>query len=100
MKYLCLICTEKVIEQMSEAVAEQHFQEYAEFTDAIRASGHTLAVTGFCHPAQLLRSEYGMPDHDNGWALRRNQRAAWRLLSYRNSRSERGHPGGFKDSGG
>ena len=40
MRYLCLICAEKVMEQMPEADAERHFQEYAEFTGAIRESGH------------------------------------------------------------
>ena len=43
MKYLCLICAEKVMEQMSEADAKQHYEEYREFTDAIRASGHLIA---------------------------------------------------------
>jgi len=40
MKFLCLICAEKTMEQMSEAEAGQHFQDYTEFTDAIRQSGH------------------------------------------------------------
>ena len=44
MKYLCLICAEKVMEQMSAAAAAQHFQEYAEFTASIRASGHFLGA--------------------------------------------------------
>jgi hypothetical protein len=43
MKYLCLISAEKVMEQMSEADAERHFQEYTEFTEAIRQSGHYVA---------------------------------------------------------
>ena len=42
MKYLCLICAEKVMEQMTETAAEQHFQEYTEFTNEIRTSGHYL----------------------------------------------------------
>ncbi len=29
MKYLCLICAEKVMEHMPEAEAKRHFQEYA-----------------------------------------------------------------------
>lgn len=43
MKYLCLICAEKVMEDMEPAAADRHFEEYAEFTEAIRASGHYLA---------------------------------------------------------
>ena len=40
MKYLCLICAEKVMEQMPKADADQHFEEYREFTEGIRKSGH------------------------------------------------------------
>ncbi len=43
MKFLCLICAEKVMEQMSEADAAEHYREYAEFTEAIRRSGHFIA---------------------------------------------------------
>jgi hypothetical protein len=50
MKYLCLICAEKVMEQMTEAAAEQHFQEYTEFTDGIRASGHYLSCNRLLPP--------------------------------------------------
>lgn len=42
MKYLCLICAETVMEQMTEAVAKKHLEEYSEFTQAIRDSGHYL----------------------------------------------------------
>jgi hypothetical protein len=42
MKYLCLICAETVMEQMTEADAEKHYEEYSEFTEAIRGSGHFL----------------------------------------------------------
>jgi len=40
MKYLCLICAETVMEQMSAAEAEQQLEEYRRFTEEIRASGH------------------------------------------------------------
>lgn len=42
MKYLCLICAETVMEQMTEAAAEKHYEEYSEFTEAIRESEHFL----------------------------------------------------------
>ena len=42
MKFICLICAEKVMEQMPEAAARTHFQEYAEFIEEIRRSGHYL----------------------------------------------------------
>lgn len=44
MKYLCLICAEKVMEQMPEADATRHFQEYAEFTARIKKSGHFVGA--------------------------------------------------------
>lgn len=40
MKFLCLICAEKVMEQMTEADAERHYLDYEVFTQAIRKSGH------------------------------------------------------------
>ena len=40
MKYLCLICAETVMEQMTEVDAERHYEEYSEFTEAIRESGY------------------------------------------------------------
>lgn len=43
MRYICLICAERVMEQMPEEDAARHFQEYAEFTDAIKESGHFVA---------------------------------------------------------
>jgi len=51
MKYLCLICAEKVMEQMTDADAERHYQEYAEFTGAIRKSGHFLGSNRLLPPA-------------------------------------------------
>lgn len=44
MKYLCLICAEKVMEQMPDADAERHFAEYAEFTREIKKSGHFIGA--------------------------------------------------------
>jgi hypothetical protein len=40
MKFVCLICAEKVMEQMPVADAEKHYEEYREFTESIRRSGH------------------------------------------------------------
>lgn len=44
MKYLCLICAETVMEYMSEANAARHYEEYAEFIDDIRRSGHFVGA--------------------------------------------------------
>ncbi len=51
MKYLCLICAEKVMEQMTEADAENHFEEYRVFTEAIRRSGHYVGCNRLLPPA-------------------------------------------------
>jgi hypothetical protein len=50
MKYLCLICAEKVMEQMTETAAEQHFQDYTDFTNEIRESGHYLGCNRLLPP--------------------------------------------------
>lgn len=42
MKFLCIICAEKVMEQLEPADAADHFREYAEFTAAIRESRHFI----------------------------------------------------------
>ena len=42
MKYLCLICAETVMEQMTETDAAKHLEEYEAFTRAIKQSGHYL----------------------------------------------------------
>lgn len=51
MKFLCLICAERTMEQMSEAEAQRHFTDYTEFTDAIRASGHFIGCNRLLPPA-------------------------------------------------
>ena len=45
MKYLCLICAEfeAMMEGMSKADAESHFEEYRQFTNDIRNGGHLIA---------------------------------------------------------
>ncbi len=50
MKYLCLICAETLMEQMTEADAEKHYQDYAEFTEAIRRSGQFLGCNRLLPP--------------------------------------------------
>lgn len=52
MKYLCLICAEKVMEQMPKVDADRHFEEYKEFTESIRKSGHFVDCNRLL-PAQV-----------------------------------------------
>jgi hypothetical protein len=51
MKFLCLICAEKVMEQMPEAAALKHFEEYRTFTENIRRSGHFVGCNRLLPPA-------------------------------------------------
>ena len=50
MKFLCLICAEKMMEQMPKADAEKHFDEYREFTAGIRKRGHFIGVNRLLPP--------------------------------------------------
>ena len=54
MKYLCLICAETAMEQMTAADAEQHYEEYADFTKAIKESGHYLGCNRLQPPAAAI----------------------------------------------
>lgn len=51
MKFLCLIRAEKVMEQMPAADAARHFEDYREFTAAIRKSGHYVGCNRLLPPA-------------------------------------------------
>lgn len=51
MKFLCLVCAEKVMEQMPEADAEKHYRDYTEFTEAIRKSGHFIGCNRLLPPS-------------------------------------------------
>ena len=44
MKFMCLICAEKMMEHMDPAAAERHYQEYAEFTRDIKQGGHFVSA--------------------------------------------------------
>jgi hypothetical protein len=54
MKFLCIICAEKVMEQMSDAEAARHYEEYREFTAAIRASGNLVDCNRLLPPASAM----------------------------------------------
>ena len=50
-KYLCLIAAEQVMEQMEPGFAARHYDEYREFTDDIRKSGHLVSSNRLVPPA-------------------------------------------------
>jgi hypothetical protein len=54
MKYLCLIFAETLMEQMPEADAEKHSEEYREFTEGIRKSGHFLGCNRLLPPEAAI----------------------------------------------
>ena len=70
MKYLCLICAEKVMEQMSETDAEQHYEEYAQFTRSIRESGKITTTDGpFAETKEQIGGYYVIEARDLNEAI-------------------------------
>lgn len=86
MKYLCLICAEKVMEQMPRADADKHFEEYREFTDAIRQSGHYLGCNRLLPPdaASTVRVRNGRVSVTDGpWIETKEQLGGYYLIEAR-----------------
>jgi hypothetical protein len=61
MKFLCLICADTLMEDMSEADAAKHYRDYEIFTDEIRRSGHFISCNRLLPPehAKTLRVRNG-----------------------------------------
>jgi len=51
MKFLCLICAEKVMEQMAPEDADRHYEDYRKFTAAISQSGNYVGGNRLLPPA-------------------------------------------------
>jgi hypothetical protein len=86
MKFLCLICAEQVMEQMSAADAAAHFAEYARFTDEIRASGHYLGCNRLLPPAEAttIRVRNGkVAATDGPWVETKEQLGGYYLIEAR-----------------
>ena len=68
MKFLCLISAEKCMETMPEAVAARHFEDYREFTAAIRKSGHFVGCNRLLpsHAATTVRVREGKVSTTDG----------------------------------
>jgi hypothetical protein len=54
MQFLCLICAEKVMEQLPEPEAARLYDEYTEFTKTIHASGHYVSGNRLLPPASAV----------------------------------------------
>ena len=86
MKYLCLICAEKVMEQMPRAEADAHFEEYREFTDNIRRSGHFVGCNRLLPPeaATTVRVRNGrVAVTDGPWVETKEQLGGYYLIEAR-----------------
>lgn len=86
MKYLCLICAEKVMEQMPRPDADKHFEEYREFTDAIRRSGHYVGCNRLLPPdaASTVRVRDGRISVTDGpWVETKEQLGGYYLIEAR-----------------
>lgn len=86
MKYLCMICAEKVMEQMPRADADKHFEEYREFTDAIRRSGHYVGCNRLLPPdaASTVRVRDGRISVTDGpWVETKEQLGGYYLIEAR-----------------
>jgi len=86
MKFLCLICAEKVMEQMAPDDAEKHYQEYAAFTEEIRASGHFLGCNRLLPPAEAstIRVRNGRVSATDGpWVETKEQLGGYYLIEAR-----------------
>jgi hypothetical protein len=83
MKFLCLICAEKVMEQMPEADAEQHYKDYADFTKAIRRSGHFIGCNRLLPPgaATTIRVRNGkISTTDGPWVETKEQLGGYYVI--------------------
>jgi len=86
MKFLCLICAEKVMEQMPEGVAEQHYRDYEAFMEEIRKSGHYLGCNRLLPPdtATTVRVRNGkVSTIDGPWVETKEQLGGYFLIEAR-----------------
>jgi len=86
MKYLCLICAEKVMEQMTAADAEKHYAEYELFIESIRRSGHYLGCNRLLPPAEAttIRVRGGkVAATDGPWVETKEQLGGYFLIEAR-----------------
>jgi len=86
MKFLCLICAEKVMEQMTEADANAHYAEYAEFTEGIRRSSHFVSCNRLLPPAEAttVRMRQGKVSVTDGpWVETKEQLGGYYVIEAR-----------------
>jgi hypothetical protein len=84
MKYLCLIFAETLMEQMPEADAEKHYEEYREFTEGIRRSGYFLGCNRLLPPEAATTVRKGRVSTTDGpFAETKEQLGGYYLIEAR-----------------
>ena len=86
MKYLCLICAEKVMEQMEPEVRAKTFEDYGEFNRQLRDSGHFVAANRLLPPdtAITVRVRKGkVMTTDGPWVETKEQLGGYYLIEAR-----------------
>ena len=86
MKFLCLICAEKVMEQMPAADADRHFEEYRTYIEDIRRSGHYLGCNRLLPPdtATTVRVRKGKVSTTDGpWVETKEQLGGYFVIEAR-----------------
>jgi len=86
MKFLCLICAEKVMEQMPASDVEKHYREYEAFMEETRTSGHYLGCNRLLPPdtAITVRVRNGKVSTTDGpWVETKEQLGGYFLIEAR-----------------
>jgi hypothetical protein len=86
MKYVCLICADTCMERFAEAEAAAHFNEYREFTQGLRASGHWVGANRLQPPetAVTVRVRQGrVTTTDGPYAETKEQLGGYYLIEAR-----------------
>ena len=83
MKFLCLICAEKVMEQMTAADVAQTYRDYTQFTEDIQRSGHYIGCNRLLPPdtATTIRVRKGkISTTDGPWVETKEQLGGYYLI--------------------
>ncbi len=83
MKFLCLICAERVMEQLAPEGADRHYADYREFTQRLGASGQLLGLNRLLPPetATTVRVRDGkVTTTDGPWVETKEQLGGYYLI--------------------
>lgn len=86
MKFLCLICAERVMEQLTPEEAKQHYDDYGVFTREASANGQLLGANRLQPPgtAVTVRVRNGKVSSTDGpWVETREQLGGYYLIDAR-----------------